>query len=1009
MLKHELHTRKPSRCVAVKVVKVVRVKNRTCNLLIVNGVKPSQGKSNQLGRGVKAAGQAAKFAGRKSAELMLSHFVSDHLSSSQIKNIIFFATPGRRGLLPPGAIAAKAAKYAGSKNEQRWQEVHSARMTIGLKWRSKWCNVRSNNQKESLIPSGTSKRVANTHRSIAFIAVAAVFLCSQAVHSQVINFDVAGGAGAANYSGQAGLSDPGNNYWNPIVGGGTTGATNLLSDGVTPSPITLTSQLGGTYGTQGANGTAAGLQQPYEYNNAILRTNTLNNVPPGTYSLYLYGINNTGTRGTTFTVSTAIMPPVMLNTVNTPASLTNFTQGADYVVFSNVVVGAAKTITFTWVANPNVTLSGNNEGDLNAVQLAFVSANTVVTNPVPNFGANVLIFDPSMSMASIQIQLSSVYSQQQESQFGSGRFAYFFKPGQYSNLDVNLGYYTQVIGLGQMPGDTLITGNIHSEGALANDNATCNFWRCCENLSLIPTNNSTMTWAVSQGTSLRRMHIEGSLNLSDTESGAYSSGGFLADSKVDATVSSITQQQWFSRNDVWGNWSGQNWNMVFVGVSNPPSGTWPGKPFTIINKTPLIAEKPYLYLDTNGNYNVFAPSLSTNGTSGITWASAPTPGVSLPISQFYLAQPGVDNSASINSALNSGKSLILTPGMYNLTNSILVTRPDTIVTGLGYPTLIPTGGFPAMIVSDVNGVKVSGIIFDAGSTAPSSLLEVGTATTSLDHSADPIFLYDICSRVGGQTVGTTTNCVTINANNIVGDNLWLWRADHGAGSSPAWTGNPSNSGLVVNGNNVTMYGLFVEHHEQYQTLWNGNGGRVYFYQSEMPYDAPSQSAWSHNGINGYASYKVANTVTSHEAYGLGVYGVFTSSTAKCFNAIETPTNSQQVNLHDMINVYITGETGSEMTHIINGTGTTLTTGVTTTTANTLWTNPTFGIKAGLSGTNVAISFPTESWHSYKLFYKNAVTGGTWSALGSALPGNDAIETLTDSPATTARFYRVQSQ
>ena len=420
-----------------------------------------------------------------------------------------------------------------------------------------------------------------------------------------------------------------------------------------------------------------------------------------------------------------------------------------------------------------------------------------------------------------------------------------------------------------------------------------------------------MTWAVSQDTWLRRMHVKGSLNLSDTESGAYSSGGFLADSSVDNTVSSITQQQWLSRNDVWGSWSGQVWNMVFVGDSNPPSGTWPGSKYTIINKTPYIAEKPYLYLDSSGNYNVLVPALETNGASGTTWAGGPTPGVTLPISQFYLAQAGADTAATINAALAAGQNLILTPGIYNLAGSILVSRPDTIVMGLGYPTLLPAGGFPAMVVSDVNGVRVSGIIFDAGTTASPSLLEVGTSTSSVSHSTDPICLYDICSRVGGETAGTTTTCVTINANDVLGDNLWLWRADHGAGSSPAWTGNPSNSGLVVNGNNVTIYGLFVEHHEQYQTLWNGNGGRVYFYQSELPYDAPSQSAWSHNGVNGYASYKVANTVTSHQA-STGSASMACSQ-APPRNAL-TPSKHRPMpsrsTLHDMITVYITGQSGS---------------------------------------------------------------------------------------------------
>ena len=280
-----------------------------------------------------------------------------------------------------------------------------------------------------------------------------------------------------------------------------------------------------------------------------------------------------------------------------------------------------------------------------------------------------------------------------------------------------------------------------------------------------------------------------------------------------------------------------------------------------------------------------------------------------------------------------------------------------------------------MIIRDVNGVKVSGIIFDAGTVSSPYLLEVGTAPSALNHSADPICLYDICSRVGGATAGTAATCVTINASDVIGDNLWLWRADHGAGVG--WTQNACNNGLVVNGDRVTLYGLFVEHHEQYQTLWNGNWGRVYFYQSELPYDAPSQGVWSESsGVNGYASYKVANSLTSHQAYGLGVYGVFTSTTTSCFNAIETPTNAQQVNLHDIISVCITAEGGSssQITHIINGTGNEVGPSFAMATTGSLWQNPTFRIGSGLdvTGTNIAVTLPTESWHTYQLHYKTAI-------------------------------------
>jgi len=257
------------------------------------------------------------------------------------------------------------------------------------------------------------------------------------------------------------------------------------------------------------------------------------------------------------------------------------------------------------------------------------------------------------------------------------------------------------------------------------------------------------------------------------------------------------------------------------------------------------------------------------------------------------------------------------------------------------------------------------------------------------------------------------SCLQIDANDVVGDNLWLWRADHGAGAG--WDQNVCNNGLIVNGDRVTIYGLFVEHHQQYQTLWNGNWGRVYFYQSELPYDPPSQAAWSHDGVNGYASYKVADSVTSHQAYGLGVYAVFIDCVnISCFNAIETPANSQQVNLHNMITVYIAGNTSgggtSTLDHIINGTGATLAGpgfGGTAKT-NSLWLNPAFSISAAMMGANASITFPTESWHTYQLQYKNALTDPSWSNLGSPFGGNDTLLPIQDPNPATSRLYRMMS-
>ena len=530
----------------------------------------------------------------------------------------------------------------------------------------------------------------------------------------------------------------------------------------------------------------------------------------------------------------------------------------------------------------------------------------------PDFGPDVLIFDPTMT--NIQSRLDTISGQQERNQFGTNRYALLFKPGRY-DLDVRAGFYMQVLGLGASPDAVVITGAVRSKAPWRNGNATVNFWRAVENLSVTPTlDQHTNIWAVSQGTALRRVHVKGNLTFSD---GGWSSGGFMADCKIDDGVNSGTQQQWLSRNDDWGGWTGGAWNMVFVGVNDPPRGTWPAPPYTVITRTPLIREKPYLFIDSDGNHFVMVPNLETKGTRGITWSEGTTPGTPLPISRFYLAHPEKDTAASINAALKQGKNLLLTPGIYHLENSIQISRPDTVVLGLGYPTLVPEQGTPAMEVSDVDGVKVGGILFEAGTNQSATLLQVGTPTGSASHAADPLFFYDIFCRVGGAAAGNATNMVTIHCNDVVGDNFWLWRADHGRGVG--WDLNKNTSGLVVNGNNVTLYGLFVEHCQGYQTLWNGNGGRVYFYQSEMPYDPPDQAAWRHGDVNGFASYKVADAVRTHEAWGLGVYSVFHASGIVADNAIETPTVSN-IRMHHMVTLRLGGRRDSGIRHILNGIG-----------------------------------------------------------------------------------------
>jgi hypothetical protein len=534
---------------------------------------------------------------------------------------------------------------------------------------------------------------------------------------------------------------------------------------------------------------------------------------------------------------------------------------------------------------------------------------TPPTPGAPDLGPNVLTFDPSMSSSAIQGQLNNVFNQQQSNQFGPNRYALVFKPGSY-NVDVNVGFYTQVLGLGLSPDDVTINGAVHAEADWFQGNATQNFWRSAENLSVNP-NGGTDRWAVSQAAPYRRMHVRGNLALDD---GGWSSGGWISDTKIDGQVRSGSQQQWLSRNSQFGSWAGSNWNMVFVGVNGAPANSFPSPPYTTVGQAPVIREKPFLYIDNAGAYKVFVPALKTNA-AGTTWANGTAAGTSLPIDQFYIAKPGA-TAADMNAALAAGKNLLITPGVYHVNDTIRVTRPDTVVLGMGLATIIPDNGVTAMNVADVDGVKVAGLLIDAGPTNSNTLMQVGPAGSAADHSANPTSLHDVFFRVGGAAVGKATQSLVVNSSNVIGDHMWIWRADHSNGVG--WNVNTADTGLIVNGNNVTMYGLFVEHYQKYQTIWNGNGGRTYFYQNEMPYDPPNQAAWMNGSTQGYAAYKVGNSVTSHEAWGLGSYCYFNVNPAVvAAHAFEVP-NTPGVKFHDMVTVSL-GGTGT-ISHVINDSG-----------------------------------------------------------------------------------------
>ncbi|MEN3359674.1 MAG: hypothetical protein V7637_3656 [Mycobacteriales bacterium] len=524
-------------------------------------------------------------------------------------------------------------------------------------------------------------------------------------------------------------------------------------------------------------------------------------------------------------------------------------------------------------------------------------------------GPNVLVFDPSMSAGSIQSQLDAVFAQQQSNQFGSQRYELLFKPGSYP-VNANIGFYTSIAGLGLTPGQVSLNG-VTVDAQWFGGNATQNFWRSAENLT-INTPAGFNRWAVAQAAPFRRIDVHGDLNLAPDGFG-WASGGYIADSRVSGVEQPYSQQQWFTRNSqIAGNLNGV-WNNVFVGVTGAPAQSFPNPPYTVVGQAPVIREKPFLYMDSGGNYQVFVPSLRTN-TAGITWANGSGPGSSIPLTQFFVAHPG-DSAATINAALAGGLNLLFTPGVYHVNQTINVNRADTVVLGLGYATIIPDGGVTPMSVADVNGVKVAGLLFDAGTTNSPVLLQVGANGSTASHAADPISIHDVFFRIGGAGPGRATTSLVVNSANTIIDHIWAWRADHGSGVG--WTSNPADTGLIVNGADVTAYGLFVEHYQKYQVVWNGNGGRTYFFQNEMPYDPPDQNTWR-TGARGYAAYKVADAVTSHEAWGLGSYCFFNANPSIVADrGFEAP-NRAGVRFHDLLTVSLGGV--GVIANVINTTG-----------------------------------------------------------------------------------------
>lgn len=446
---------------------------------------------------------------------------------------------------------------------------------------------------------------------------------------------------------------------------------------------------------------------------------------------------------------------------------------------------------------------------------------------------------------------------------------------------------------------------------------------------------------------------------------AYASGGFMADMQVEKDTMMGGQQQWFTRNSQLNTRNpdvlGGAWNFVFVGTTGAPPSQYPqgwreDKGITNVAATPGIAEKPFITIDNEGKYNLQIPAFRHHAV-GPTLNLRPSEsgGRTVGFEHVFVADNKTHSAADVQAKLDAGLHVVLAPGIFQLAHTLTLKHPGQVLLGIGMSTLnCPTDGTPCVRVAPkIKGVRVAGLMLSAsritktaggglqwskGGDQKTTMFEWGELDV---HDAgdmrDPGVMTDIFARVGGPDLDRTTSAeiiVRVHSGNVIGDNLWLWRADHAelGDDDPEWPErkHPKSgegleyhltllgehhceTGLEVIGDDVTMYGLFVEHTVQDMTIWRGDGGKVYFYQSELPYDVTQESFCD----KGYSGYFVGDDVKSHEGYGIGIYAYFRDYPCVVESGIRAP-ETDGVRFTNIFSRYLNGEPGIK--HVLNQQG-----------------------------------------------------------------------------------------
>ena len=587
-------------------------------------------------------------------------------------------------------------------------------------------------------------------------------------------------------------------------------------------------------------------------------------------------------------------------------------RGGSRLATNFELIGSTSELTFT-DHNPN-----SNKYE-NYYIITCDTTTIIVSLEKQIFGDNIYFYDrkyedAETSVKEVNSHFATTGLAGANGEWTTKRQAYYFKAnidsqsydpggtGSASSSDANsiqVGFYTHIGGLGKLPYDVRL-GSIFTKPHLSGGaNATCTFWRSMENVTVM----RDFAWTVSQSTSARRLLIEStSKYISDIgTSNFWGSGGFIADSHYSSSIRPNWggQQQWYTRNTVFPSGKGSMggaYNFVWQGCVNAPQED---EVNSVVKTTPIIREKPFLFIDDDGEYKIFVPSWQRDRI-GTSWSSTEMGKGETQdlLTEWYVAKEG-DTDVEINAALKNGKNIFFTPGHYSLNAPIQVNRENAILLGAGIAsvTLEPTTNnkWGCIFIDDKDGIIVAGILMDSFNSTIYQV-RVSEEGANQDHSTNPILLSDITCRVGGiqpQNIQIHVS-MQINNNHVVGDHFWLWRADHGTqpGGDARWIRDRCKNGLIVTGNDVTLYALFAEHYQEYEVLWMGERGRTFFFQNEPPYDPPNQEAWSSQDgrVEGYASFKVANFVKEHHSIGFGSYAVFTGTDGNVNkrNAFEVP-------------------------------------------------------------------------------------------------------------------------